>query len=86
MFRPCIPPWADIRFAVKPGITGLARVKGRHTMGWIDQLRLDRAFVQSDSARLRASILMRTPLAMVRPRGTRPKGARGWRSYLPRDE
>lgn len=51
--RPCLgweaemfPPEFAARFAVRPGLTGLWQVAGRSTMGTLDMLELDVAYVR----------------------------------------
>ena len=83
--RAAMPPWAEARFAVKPGLTGLAQVKGRRSLGWIDQLRWDRAFVRLDSAKLRLWIVLRTFVVLVRPETVYGDAGKNWRAYLPPD-
>lgn len=48
------------RFTVKPGITGLAQVKGRDTITLAERTRLDEEYVRNRNGRLDASILIRT--------------------------
>lgn len=54
------------RHSVRPGITGLAQVTGRNTMPWDDRLELDVQYVERQSLRLDASILLHTLLKVVR--------------------
>ena len=81
--RRAMPPWAERRFAVKPGLTGLAQVKGRRSLGWLDQLRWDCAFVRKDSVRLRLWIVLRTFVVLVRPEAVYGQAGKNWRAYLP---
>ena len=81
--RAAMPPWAEARFSVRPGLTGLAQVKGRRSLGWIDQLRWDRAFVRRDSARLRMWIILRTFVVLARPETVYGEVGKNWRAYLP---
>lgn len=48
------------RFAVRPGITGLAQVTGRNAAGWDERLRLDARYVAHWSFALDAGIALRT--------------------------
>jgi lipopolysaccharide/colanic/teichoic acid biosynthesis glycosyltransferase len=54
------------RFDVRPGLTGLWQVSGRNTIGFLGMLELDAQYARTCSARLDASILLRTPLALLR--------------------
>ena len=78
-----LPAWAEARFAVKPGLTGLAQVKGRRSLGWLQQLRWDQAFVRRDSARLRLWIILRTFVVLARPETVYGEPGKNWRAYLP---
>ena len=57
------------RHDVRPGLTGLAQVSGRNHLSWRDRLDLDVVYVESYSFRLDLSVLLRTLLVLVRPRG-----------------
>ena len=81
--RQAMPTWAERRFAVKPGLTGLAQIKGRRSLGWLDQLRWDCAFVRKDSVRLRCWIVLRTLVVLVRPETVYGEAGKNWRAYLP---
>jgi lipopolysaccharide/colanic/teichoic acid biosynthesis glycosyltransferase len=48
------------RFEVRPGITGLAQVSGRNTLGWDDRLALDVQYVEQRSIGNDLRILRRT--------------------------
>lgn len=54
------------RFDVRPGLTGLWQVSGRSTIGFIGMLELDAEYARTCSARRDVSILVRTPLALLR--------------------
>jgi lipopolysaccharide/colanic/teichoic acid biosynthesis glycosyltransferase len=54
------------RFDVRPGLTGLWQVSGRNTIGFVGMLDLDTEYARTTSLRLDATILLRTPLAVVR--------------------
>jgi len=49
-----------VRILRKTSLDELPQVKGHRALGWINQLRWDRAFVSRDSARLRLWIVLRT--------------------------
>jgi len=48
------------RHDVKPGLTGLAQVRGRNSLEWSDKLDLDVEYVEKQSLALDISILLRT--------------------------
>jgi lipopolysaccharide/colanic/teichoic acid biosynthesis glycosyltransferase len=54
------------RFDVRPGLTGLWQVSGRNNIGFRGMLVLDAEYARTSSARLDATILLRTPLALLR--------------------
>lgn len=54
------PSWAEPRFDVRPGITGLWQVRGRSATGMLDALALDVEYVRTRSPRLDLSLLVAT--------------------------
>ena len=66
-------PWYTererLRFAVQPGITGLAQVNGRNGLGWTDRLELDVRYVLGWSLWLDLRILARTVGKVLRASG-----------------
>ncbi|MDQ3762131.1 MAG: sugar transferase [Actinomycetota bacterium] len=76
--RPCLAWEAEMfpakfaeRFDVPPGLTGLWQVSGRSTMGTLEMLELDLAYVRSWSFRTDLSILLRTVPTLLRGHGAR---------------
>lgn len=53
---------------VKPGITGLAQISGRSDLSFEDEVKLDSFYIENWSLALDFSILLRTPLAVIRKR------------------
>jgi lipopolysaccharide/colanic/teichoic acid biosynthesis glycosyltransferase len=71
--RPSTPEevalWDDrshARLRVRPGLTGLWQVNGRSLLTHLEMVELDLEYVESWSHTLDASILLRTPFAIVR--------------------
>jgi lipopolysaccharide/colanic/teichoic acid biosynthesis glycosyltransferase/glycosyltransferase involved in cell wall biosynthesis len=62
------------RHEVRPGITGLAQVRGRNDMPWADKLALDVWYVDHRSLWLDLRILLRTLWVMVTRRGVSLEG------------
>ncbi len=60
------------RHEVKPGLTGLAQVMGRHTVAWEDRFAYDIYYVDHHSLRLDARILFRTIRVITQGDGRRP--------------
>jgi lipopolysaccharide/colanic/teichoic acid biosynthesis glycosyltransferase len=59
------------RFDVPPGLTGLWQVSGRSTMGTLEMLELDLAYVRSWSFWTDLMILLRTVPTLLRGHGVR---------------
>jgi lipopolysaccharide/colanic/teichoic acid biosynthesis glycosyltransferase len=57
--------WADARFSVKPGLTGLWQVSGRNRLSMVDGLTLDVQYVAECSFRMDVRILLRTVPAVL---------------------
>lgn len=61
-------PWHKKLFSVKPGITGLAAVSGRSDLDFNDEARLDISYIETWSIWKDIMIILRTPLAVIKPR------------------
>lgn len=59
----------QIRFEVRPGITGLAQINGRNKVSWNERLALDVDYVKNMSLKLDIQILFRTLLDVFRGSG-----------------
>ncbi|MCK2183059.1 sugar transferase [Halomonas getboli] len=91
--RPLLPEqWAAVplecrsRFAVAPGITGLAQVRGRRGLDWPDQLAADVEYVARRGLGLDLRLLFATVGVVLTARGVYGEAGRNWRAYLPLDE
>lgn len=62
------------RHEVKPGITGLAQVKGRNSISWQEKFSLDVQYVDRYSARLDVRILLMTVASLIRREGISQTG------------
>lgn len=58
------------RLAVRPGLTGLAQVKGRNDLCWADRIEFDLRYVEAQSIRTDLGILARTARAMIGGNGS----------------
>lgn len=74
--RPPIPQevakyeaWQRRRLAVKPGLTCLWQVSGRCEIGFVDWVRMDIWYVEHQSLRTDAWLMIRTPLSVLSRRG-----------------
>ncbi|MEU5944860.1 sugar transferase [Micromonospora sp. NPDC047465] len=63
------------RHEVRPGITGLAQVRGRNSLGWEEKLDLDVWYVDHRSLRLDLSILAATVRTVLRREGISAAGS-----------
>lgn len=53
---------------IKPGITGLAQISGRSDLSFEEEVKLETYYIENWSILLDLSIILRTPLAVIRPR------------------
>jgi lipopolysaccharide/colanic/teichoic acid biosynthesis glycosyltransferase len=63
------PDWYHVRFAVKPGLTGLWQVSGRNEKTYEEMVRLDIDYARRRTIWLDLKILARTALVVVTHRG-----------------
>jgi exopolysaccharide biosynthesis polyprenyl glycosylphosphotransferase len=62
-------PLARLRLKVKPGISGLWQVSGRHDLAFEDRVRYDLFYVENWSLSMDVSIVLRTVLTVLRRTG-----------------
>ena len=62
------------RHEVRPGLTGLAQVRGRNDLGWDERLALDVAYVDTRSTWLDLRLLLETVVGVVRRSGVSAAG------------
>lgn len=55
---------------IKPGITGMGQISGRSDLSFEEEVKLDNYYIENWSLLLDLSILLRTPLAVLRGRNT----------------
>ncbi len=70
------------RHEVRPGITGLAQVRGRNALNWPDKLAADIEYVDRRSLSLDAAILWQTVVAVLRRTGISAEGQATMPEYL----
>jgi sugar transferase EpsL len=80
--RPLLPEYLNHyssrhaqRHSVRPGITGLAQVRGRNTLTWYDRFELDVWYVEHRSILLDLRILGETLFHLVRRKGISAPGS-----------
>ncbi len=83
--RPLYPHYVPLysgeqarRLEVRPGITGLAQVSGRNSLGWPERLALDVAYVERRSLVLDLRLLAATVPSVVLRSGALDPAAEGW--------
>lgn len=57
------------RLSVRPGLTGWAQVNGRNAITWPERIELDIWYIANRTLPIDLTILLRTALRIVRPRG-----------------
>ncbi|MBQ0901389.1 sugar transferase [Micromonospora sp. U21] len=80
--RPLLPEYLDRysssqarRHEVRPGVTGLAQVRGRNSLSWEEKLDLDVQYVDIRNLRLDLSILVATARTVLRREGINAAGS-----------
>lgn len=73
-YVPRYSPRQARRHEVRPGITGLAQVRGRNTLGWSERLELDVVYAQSVGFVLDLQILLETVVVTLRREGITQEG------------
>ena len=79
--RPLLPEYdshysteQNKRFLVKPGVTGLAQVRGRNSLKWDDKFALDVNYVENQSMFNDFKILIQTVFVVFGAKGFRKSG------------
>ncbi|WP_445157946.1 sugar transferase [Halomonas sp. E14] len=76
-----IPPGCLIRFDVRPGLTGLAQVKGRRSLGWLQQLAFDAEYVRKQNFFYDLRLIFRTVVVVLKGSGLYGGEGLNWRAY-----
>jgi lipopolysaccharide/colanic/teichoic acid biosynthesis glycosyltransferase len=86
--RPIIPEQQDVvfpkydkRFDVKPGMTGLAVVRGRRSLDWKEQLECDLEYVNTQSLGRDLGIMFKTVWVVLTGSGIYGDATKNWRNY-----
>ena len=86
--RPVLPEQQEVvpyqfrsRFEVRPGLTGLAQVRGRRSLGWLEQLAVDFEYVERRGIFLDLWIMIRTVVVLITGSGVYSADAQNWRDY-----
>jgi lipopolysaccharide/colanic/teichoic acid biosynthesis glycosyltransferase len=81
-----VPERLQTRFNVAPGVTGLAQVRGRRSLNWLEALESDAEYARAPSLAGDLAILLRTVLVVLRREGIYGGEGENWRAYLARVE
>ena len=76
-----VPPGYMTRFAVRPGLTGLAQVRGRRSLGWLKQLAFDAEYVENRSFFYDLGIIFTTIKVVLLGSGIYGGEGLNWRAY-----
>lgn len=79
-----VPPGYKKRFNVRPGLTGLAQVRGRRSLGWLEQLGHDAEYVDKQSLAFDLKILLLTVKVVLTGSGIYGEPGLNWRTYRDR--
>lgn len=79
-----VPPGYKKRFSVCPGLTGLAQVRGRRSLGWLQQLAYDAEYVDKQSLAFDLKILLLTVKVVLTGSGIYGEAGLNWRTYRDR--
>lgn len=74
-YLPLYSPQQRRRHEVRPGLTGLAQVRGRNALSWQERLHLDVVYVDQLSAWLDLQIIAATFMVVVRGTGVTAEGS-----------
>ena len=80
--RRAIPADCLLRFAVRPGLTGLAQVRGRRGLDWMAKLASDVEYVREAGFFYDLGLIFRTLWVVVTRRGVYGEADKNWRAYL----
>ncbi len=76
-----VPHWFEDRFRVRPGITGLAQVRGRRSLSWEEQLKYDTEYARKPLFIRDISIIFQTAVVVLAARGIYGDESKNWRAY-----
>lgn len=79
-----VPPSYKKRFSVRPGLTGLSQVRGRRSLGWLQQLAYDAEYVEKQNLLFDLKILLLTVKVVLTGSGIYGEAGLNWRTYRDR--
>lgn len=68
-YMPYYRPEEMVRFSVRPGVAGLAQIRGRNTLGWDERLAADMEYVRNISLALDLKIAVAAAVSILRRTG-----------------
>lgn len=80
-----VPEWLSDRFMVRPGVTGLAQVKGRRSLSWEQQLCFDKVYARQFGLWTDVKILFSTVMVVFTGKGVYGAAGKNWRAYRDSD-
>lgn len=79
-----VPPDCMVRFDVRPGLTGLAQVRGRRSLSWLEQVQADAEYARDYGFLYDLWLILRTVHVVATGKGVYGGEGQNWRAY--RDE
>lgn len=76
-----VPPSYKKRFTVRPGLTGLAQIRGRRGLGWLQQLAYDAEYVEKRTFIYDIGIILSTIKVVLLGSGVYGDEGLNWRAY-----
>ncbi len=76
-----VPPECMSRFDVRPGLTGLAQVRGRRSLGWLQQVQADAEYVANRGFLYDLGLVLRTVGVVATGSGVYGGEGQNWRAY-----
>ena len=76
-----VPPEYSCRFEVRPGLTGLAQVRGRRGLAWLDQLAADAEYVRRHNLLYDLRLIAKTAQVVLTGSGVYGGEGQNWRAY-----
>ncbi|MGE4370505.1 MAG: sugar transferase [Burkholderiaceae bacterium] len=76
-----VPPEYLSRFSVRPGLTGLAQVRGRRSLGWLQQVEADAEYARNYGFFYDLGLLFRTVHVVLTGKGIYGGEVQNWRAY-----
>jgi lipopolysaccharide/colanic/teichoic acid biosynthesis glycosyltransferase len=76
-----VPPDCMVRFDVRPGLTGLAQVRGRRSLSWLEQVQADAEYARDYGFFYDLLLILRTVHVVATGKGIYGGEGQNWRAY-----